>query len=185
MSGVFPLSLYLLELLDNARRGVVWDSLWICHLANLLMGIGALGGRPMLVRMGVLWMMAGTPLWVRELWVDPSIGPVSYLSHIGGLAFALLWLRRAAPEDLARPAWFQAWLFFVAVRALCRLITPDELNVNASRLMRDGFETVFTSYWPYWALSSLAAAAVLLALDTGTVAVRLYALRWLSRRKES
>ena len=43
------LGLFLLNLLDNCRRGVGWDSLWMCHLANLLMGLR----RPYLVSMGV------------------------------------------------------------------------------------------------------------------------------------
>ncbi len=165
MSGAFPLALFLLELSDNARRGVIGDTLWMCHLANLLMGLGVLAPRPMWVRIGVLWMLAGTPLWLRELGLDPSIGPVSYLSHIGGVAFALFWLRQARPEELERPAWPRAWAFFLAVRLLCGALTPPALNVNASQQMRDGLETALGAFWQYWLLTSLAAIPCLWLVD--------------------
>lgn len=165
MSGLFPLGLFLLELSDNARRGVVWDTLWMCHVANLMMALGALTRRPLVVRMGALWVAVGTPLWVRELGLDPSIAPVSYLSHLGGLAFALVWLRRAEPDWLRGKAWPGAWAIFLVVRLLSSWLTPAELNVNASQHMRDGFDTLLGSYWQYWLSSSLAALPCLWAVD--------------------
>lgn len=165
MSGLFPLALFLLELADNARRGVAWDTLWMCHVANLMMALGTLGRRPMLVRVGVLWALAGLPLWVRELSLDPTIAPVSYLSHLGGLAFALLWLRKAEPESLRGPAWPWAWGLFLLVRLFSGYLTPPELNVNASQRMRDGFEALLGAYWQYWVVSSLAALPCLWAVD--------------------
>ncbi|MGE0489226.1 MAG: hypothetical protein AB7S38_08430 [Vulcanimicrobiota bacterium] len=159
---MIPLGLFLLDFADNARRGVVWDSLWMCQLANLLMGLGVLLERPYVVRMGVLWIVAGTPLWLRELTLDPTIAPVSYLSHLGGLAFAIYWLRQG--KQNGAPVWLEAWLFFVAVRLACGWLTPAALNINASHSARD---VVGLAFWQYWLVTTLVGAACLYLVDVG------------------
>ena len=157
---MIPLGLFLLDFADNLRRGVPWDSLWMCQLANLLMGLGVLFERSYVVRMGVLWIVAGTPLWLRELTLDPSIAPVSYLSHLGGLAFAIYWLRRGEEAS----AWLGAWLFFVVVRLGCGWLTPAALNVNASHSARD---VAGIAFWPYWLVTTLLCAACLYLVEVG------------------
>ena len=161
MSGLLPLGLYFLDLLDNLHRGVGADSLWMCQLANLLMGLGALLGRPYWISMGILWIIAGTPFWVREIGLDPSITASSYVAHLGGLGWAL-WRVRSSPRPAA---WAGAWGFFVAVREACRRWTPVELNVNAAHQVRDGLEGVFADYWQYWLFTTLLCGGTLCLLD--------------------
>ncbi len=157
---MIPLTLFVLDLADNLRRGVGWDSLWMCHQANLLMGLGSLLKKPYWVSVGILWMVVGTPLWVRELSLDPSIGLTSYLAHLGGLAWAL-WSVRRQPRP---KAWLAAWGFFVGVREFCRQFTPVPLNVNAAHQVRD-LERVLPEYWQYWLVTTLACAGCLWTVD--------------------
>lgn len=165
MRGLTPLALFLIDLMDNARRGVAWDSLWMCHQANLLMALGMLLGRPLVTRMGILWIVAGTPLWVRELWLDPSISAASYLSHLGGLAVAGLWWHCSSTTDLEVRAWPWAWLYFMAIRLLCARFSPVHLNVNASQQVRDGLDQSMPELWQYWLVTSLVAALCLFGLE--------------------
>lgn len=158
MRALIPLSLFLIDALDNARRGVPWDSLWMCHLANLLMAVG----RPPLLGWGVLWIVAGTPLWLRELWLDPSISWTSALAHVGGLSYALWWLRTA---ELPRGTWKGALGFFLVVRQFCRWWTPLAANVNASQLARDGLEGFCPHFWQYWLVTSLLCGLCLAGLE--------------------
>ena len=133
----------------------------MCHLANLLMGIGLLQHRPTLVGMSVLWSLLGAPLWIRELFLEPC-RPSSYLAHVVGLGVSL-W---ALPGYRRSPSvWRQALALGVAVRALCWWVTPAALNVNVSHAMRDGWEQVFSAFWQYWLASTLAMGALLYVVD--------------------
>jgi hypothetical protein len=159
--GWLCLGFYALALVDNCCHGVAGDSLWMCHIANLLLGLGLLLDRPRLVGVAILWTLLGCPLWLRELFLDPTILLSSYLAHLGGLAVAL-W---ALPRYRGRSFWLWAFALGVAVRALCGWLTPADLNVNVSHATRDGWETVFPDFWQYWIASSLAMGALLYLIE--------------------
>ena len=162
MTGVVALALFAGDFWDNWRRGVPGDSLWMCHLANLMMGLGLLTGNPFLLRMGVLWNLLGMPWWLREVLVGQSLSLASYISHFGGLALALWAMRVPCPGS----PWLAAWVVFVAVQQLCRWVTPMALNVNVSHAVWEGAQSIFSSYRKYWVVTTLLAGASLFLLNS-------------------
>lgn len=154
--GWLPIVFFLAHLGDTVQHGWASDNLWACNVANLVLGVGMLARRPSLVRGATLWIVAGFPFWLRELWIAPdSILPTSYPTHLGTLPLAL-WAYRPG-----RSVWLQALLSFVILQELCRLVADPASNVNVAFSMRDGWDRVFASYFQYWLFTTLVAGATL------------------------
>ena len=49
-----------------------------------------------------------------------------------------------------RTAWIYAFAWYLFTQLAARLLTPAELNVNASHRVQDGWGNAFTSYWKFW-----------------------------------
>jgi type II secretory pathway component PulL len=52
-------------------------------------------------------------------------------------------------------AWFYAFLWYLVVQALSRLLTPAGLNVNLAHRIQEGWEQTFSSYWKFWCVLSV------------------------------
>jgi hypothetical protein len=156
--GVLPLGFFALYLALAAQGGKAADSLWLCHVANLLLGVGLLAGRPRVAAVGIAWIVLGIPLWALDTWRSASLTPVSLLSHLGGLAVGLY---AASRLRISFNPWLAALLLFVALRELCRWFTPEARNVNLAHAAYPGWEGMPGGYGGYWLATTLAAAAAL------------------------
>jgi hypothetical protein len=124
----------------------------MCNIANLLLAVGLFLAQPVLIRLAVIWLIPGLPLWlwfvVREGgWILSSFFP-----HVGGLIVGLVAMHRVRAS---RWTWLYGFAWYLFVQEVCRLFTPAELNINVSHLIYGGFETMFGAYWQFWIAMSL------------------------------
>ena len=163
-SGSAVLLLFGLKLWHEWRAGTPANLLWLCYLGNLLMGTGLLARRSVLVRIGMLWVLAGLPLWLVDVLATRQTNLLSVLSHLGGSTVALLaWSCRCWTP---RPAdWLVAWLGALLVQAGARLFTPPALNVNLAHAIHASSTAWFNSYPVYAAAVAAGMAAALWALQ--------------------
>jgi hypothetical protein len=133
----------------HVTRGNPEDSLWMCHLATVGIGVGLIGGWPALNAIGVLWLLAGLPLWAVYLATGGEFFPTSILPHLGGLVLGMVGLTR-----LGVPAgvWAAALAALIALVLVCRVATPERADVNLA----------FT-IWPVHGAISLAHAGTVIA----------------------
>ncbi len=145
-----------------ARR---WpDVLWGCHIAALLVGVGALLGRAELVAIGVLWLCFGNPMWILDITTGGEFLPTSVFTHVGGLVIGLVALNRLG---VPRHAWLYATAAFLGLLLLTRLVTPRGSNVNLAFAVAGGWEKTFPSYSSYLLLMIAAGTATFAAAELG------------------
>jgi hypothetical protein len=167
--GVLMLVLFALKLLTDIAAGQAGNSLWMCHVANLLLGIGLLAHAAALMRVAVLWIVFGIPLWILDMIYTGQVSIASMLAHLVGLAVSVYALRLVG---MGRRAWLFALVLLLIVQQLCRWLTPPALNVNLAHRVYDGATDWFTAYLAYWTLTTVTAAVTLYLLE------RLLALRF-------
>ncbi len=137
----------------------------MCNVGNLLLAVGMFFEEAMLIRVAAIWMVPGVVVWflyVVPTWGMLLSGKFSYsqwygvfsstLAHIGGISIGAVALRRVGMDGRA---WFYAFVWYLAVQLLSRLVTPVALNVNLSHRVYEGWEQTFTSYWKFWLLLTL------------------------------
>lgn len=160
--GLLPIAFFAAYTAVAVMQGRGWDALWICHVANIVLGIGILVRRPLLVRAAVLLIVPGVPLWIYDVMVAGHVEAVSVVSHLGGLAIGIPALVRLSSE---RRAWPVAFGVFLAAQLAARLFTPPALNVNLAHGVYPGWDRWFASHEVYWAFLATVAAALLWILD--------------------
>lgn len=143
----------------------------MCNIGNLLLALGIFFEQALLIRVAVIWSMPGLVVWA--LYVVPTWGLLltgkmslsefygvvsSTLAHVGGLSISIVVLRKVR---MNASAWAFAFVWYLFVQGVSRLLTPVALNVNLSQRVQDGWETTFSSYWKFWLVLSAAVAACL------------------------
>jgi len=129
--------------------------LWMCNIGNLSLAIGLFLAWPLLIRVAVIWLLPGLPVW---LWFVVRPGWwifTSFLAHAGGLIVGLIAIQRIRAS---RWMWLQALVWYLFVQEICRLFTPAELNVNTANLIYLGFDTWFSTYWQFWIVGTIVVA---------------------------
>ena len=125
--GVVPLAFFVLHARYHLGQGTAGHLLWVCTASNLLLAVGLFLDLPMLIRVAVMWLIAGLPLWAWDL-MEQVAWPVStFLTHLGGLAVGLVALSRVRA---ARRPWVYAFGWYLALQLAARMWTRPELNVN-------------------------------------------------------
>ena len=160
--GLLPIAFFVAYAAVAVVQGRGWDALWICHVANVVLGAGILARRPLWVRAAVLLIIPGVPLWIYDMLVASSVEPVSIVSHLGGLAVGIPALVRLPSE---RRAWPVALGVFLAAQLAARLFAPPALNVNLAHGVYPGWERWFASHGSYWIFTTAVAALLLWLLD--------------------
>lgn len=156
--GLAPLGIFIFHVHYHASRGNWGETLWMCIMSNLLLGLGLLLGWPGLVRLGVIWLIPGLPLWIMDTIRVGWVTVISVCTHVVAPMVGLAALRRIGA---ARNTWLHAFLWFLLLQELARLFTPQELNVNVAHTMYPGWERVFGAYWQYWLFISSGSAVML------------------------
>jgi hypothetical protein len=71
----------------------------------------------------------------------------SSLAHLGGLSIGLVILRKVGMDHWA---WVYAFVWYLVMQVISRVLTPANMNVNLAHRIQDGFEGAFGSYWKFW-----------------------------------
>jgi hypothetical protein len=98
------------------------------------------------MRVAIIWTIPGFIVWFIFVVLPWGVFPSSIVVHVGGILVALFVLKRIGMD---RQSWLYAFVWYLAIQLLSRLITPPELNVNLSFRMQSGWERTFGSYWQF------------------------------------
>jgi hypothetical protein len=160
--GVLALTFYLVHGAELALDHTPWDLLWLCNVANVLIGLGCLTGLRAVTAVGLSWVLFGVWLWVLDLLSGSPLQVTSILTHLGGPAVGLAALRKVG---WPRGTWWRALLAELALLGLTRLATPRAANVNLAFAVWPGWEDTFPSYPAYVALLLGASGAAYFVLE--------------------
>jgi hypothetical protein len=154
--GIAALTCFAIHATYHLLSGRAPDLLWGCHVATVLVGLGALLERPVPVAVGVLWLCFGNPLWALDVTTGGEFLPTSLFTHVGGFVIGLLALR-----TLRFPArsWLYAAAGYLVLLGATRLLTPRASNVNLAFAVAPGWERTFPSYPAYLLLLMTAGTA--------------------------
>ena len=125
--GLAAVAFFLSHVAYHWRFGDMNNALWACHVASLLIGIGALTNRNDVTAIGVLWLVVGIPMWFLHLASGGEFIPTSVFTHGGG---AIVGAAVIHQQRWPRGGWWKACVALFAWVGLTRLVTPPELNVN-------------------------------------------------------
>jgi hypothetical protein len=145
--GLLPLVFFVAHLSFYWRSGGLGNMLWICTVSNLALAIGLFFGLKWLIRLAVLWLIPGLPLWLYYLAVNGGWLATSFLTHVGALIVGLSALHETRSD---RWTWLHASLYFLSIQQLSRMFTTPDLNVNVAHSIYPGWEDMFGSYRQYW-----------------------------------
>jgi hypothetical protein len=158
--GILPLTFFSAQAIHYWQINQLGHMLWMCNIGNLLLALGLFFGQAILIRVAVMWMIPGVLVWfvyVVPTWGMLLSGRVSYtelsgvisstLAHIGGFSAGIVVLRSVRIDGRA---WIYAFIWYLILQLLSRLVTPAALNVNLSHNIQSGWEQTFSTYWKFW-----------------------------------
>src|SRR5262249_34793342 len=160
--GSAALGVYAAHLWHWIRERKPENALWACHIGCLLVGLGWLGGSPMVNGVGLLWLIPGIFFWALYLAGGGIFTWTSLLIHFGGNALGI-W--GAALHGVPAGVWWRAGLGYVALMLISRRLSRESENVNFSIKVWTGWEGRFPSYRRYVAGLVLGAFALFFALE--------------------
>jgi hypothetical protein len=163
--GILPLLFFTAQAIHYWQINELGHMLWMCNIGNLLLAVGLFLEEATLIRVAVIWMVPGLVVWC--LYVVPTWGMLltgkftysqlygvlsSTLAHLGGFSMGAVAVRRVGMNG---HAWFYAFVWYLAIQLLSRMVTPVALNVNLSQRVQEGWEQTFTTYWKFWLVLTL------------------------------
>lgn len=162
--GALALACYGVHAVFHVARGHASDALWACHVATLLVSLGAFLEQARPAAIGILWLSFGNALWVLDLSTGGEFFPTSLLTHVLGLGVGLVVVKKLG---WPYPSWWRAALAFLALLVVTRAVTPPAENVNLAFSVATGFERWFPSYLAYLAMLIAVGALTFLVVELG------------------
>ena len=145
--GLLPLTFFLAQTIHYWRVGGMGNLLWMCNVGNLLLAIGLFLNHRELIRAAAIWTIPGLGIWIRYVLFEYDFVVSSALAHVGGIIVGLIVLRRVRMD---RTAWFYAFVWYLFMQLVSRLVTDPRLNVNVAHRVQTGWDNAFKSYWKFW-----------------------------------
>ena len=145
--GLLPLTFFLAQAMHYWRVGGMGNLLWMCNIGNVLLALGLFLNHRELIRAVAIWTIPGLGIWIRYVLFEYDFVISSALAHVGGIIVALIVLRRVRMD---RIAWVYAFVWYLFMQVVSRLVTDPRLNVNVTDRIQTGWEQAFSSYWRFW-----------------------------------
>jgi len=133
----------------------------MCNVGNLLLAIGLFIEHRELIRAAAIWTIPGLGIWFWYVWLSGSTAFSSTLAHVGGIIVAMFVLRRVRMD---RVAWLYAFVFYLLMQMVSRVVTAPVHNVNVAFRIQDGWQNAFGSFWKFWLVMTIVVAMVLWAI---------------------
>lgn len=159
--GLLPLFFFTAQAVHYWKIGQLGHMLWMCNIGNLLLAVGLFFAQATLIRAAVLWMIPGLLVWLLYVVLAWGVFFSSTMAHVGGLAVSLVAVRKIG---MTRSGWLYGLSWFFVMQLLSRFLTPVEFNVNVSQTIQEGWQQTFSSYWSFWLVLALLAAAIMWVL---------------------
>ncbi len=153
--GLLPLTFFLAQVVHYWRYGGMGHLAWMCNIGNLLLAIGIFLDHRELIRAAAIWTIPGLGVWFWYVWLNGDTAVSSTLAHVGGIVVGLFVLRRVRMD---RIAWFYAFVWYLFMQIVSRLVTSPELNVNVAHRIQAGWEGAFGSFWKFWLVMTIVVA---------------------------
>jgi hypothetical protein len=153
--GVLPLIFFLAQLIHYWRGGGMANMLWMCNSGNLVLAIGLFAGHRELIRVSAIWMIPGLGIWFLYVLLPYGFLFTSTLAHVGGFVVALIVLRRVRVD---RSAWVYAFVWYLIMQLVSRIVTSPDANVNLAHRIQTGWDSTFSGYWEFWPALTLVVA---------------------------
>ena len=158
--GLLPLSFFLAQIIHYKSVGGAGNLLWMCNIGNVLLAIGLFLNHRELIRAAAIWTIPGLGIWIRYVLFEYDFVFSSALAHVGGIVVALIVLRRVRMD---RTAWVYAFVWYLFMQIVSRLVTSPVLNVNVAHRIQTGWENTFSGYWKFWFVMTVLVALCLWA----------------------
>jgi hypothetical protein len=165
LAGILPLIFFCAQAIHYWQINQLGHMLWMCNIGNLMLALGLFFEQALLVRVAVIWLFPGVAIWfayVVPTWGMLLTGKFSYaellgvasstLAHIGGFCVGIVAISKVRIDKWA---WAYAFIWYLAVQVLSRLLTPRTLNVNLVYNVQGGWEQTFSSYLKFWLVLTL------------------------------
>lgn len=159
--GLLPLFFFLAQAIHYWRVGGAGNLFWMCNVGNVLLAVGLFLYHRELIRAAAIWTIPGLGLWIRYVLFEYDFVISSALAHVGGIVVALIVLRRVRMD---RIAWAYAFVWYLFMQLVSRLVTAPVLNTNVSHRIQTGWENAFRSYWRFWIVMTALVAFCLWAI---------------------
>ena len=156
--GLWPLIFFLAQAIHYWRVGGMGNLFWMCNVGNLLLAIGLFLNHRELIRAAAIWTIPGLLIWARYVLLEYDFVISSALAHVGGVIVALIVLRRVRMD---RIAWVYAFVWYLFMQLVSRLVTDPRLNVNVAHRIQTGWGNAFRSYWKFWTVMTALVAVCL------------------------
>jgi len=156
--GVLPLIFFLAQAIHYWRIDQIGHVLWMCNIGNLILALGLFLEKPVVIRLAAIWTVPGLIVWFIYVVLAWGVFLSSTLAHVGGIAVAMIALKRYRMD---RTSWGYAFGWYLGVQLISRFVTPPDLNVNVAHAVAQGWESTFQSYWSFWLVLTAATAVVL------------------------
>ncbi|HYW70300.1 MAG TPA: hypothetical protein VE961_04665 [Pyrinomonadaceae bacterium] len=159
--GFLPLIFFGVQFVHYWRFGGLGNLAWMCNVGNLLLAIGLFLYHKELIRATAIWTIPGLGIWFWYVWLTGSTAFSSTLAHVGGVIVGMFVLSRVRMD---RIAWLYAFVWYLFMQVVSRVITSPEINANVAHHIQPGWENAFTSYWKFWLVMTIVVAAALWAI---------------------
>ncbi len=166
LAGVIPLFLFLARLQFFLKSDTPGHILWMCHVANFTLALGLFLGKRELIRVSVLWLIIGAPLWTSDMARFGLRSISTFGTHIGGLIIGVIALCNV---KFGHRSWLYAFLFFIVLQQASSFFTSPELNVNAAHYVYRGWEMLFSNYLLFRIVTTALSGLVLWGIGKGLV----------------
>lgn len=160
--SVLAMLVFAIHALARILDGHPYDVFWACNVAVLWVAFGLLWPSRLLNSVGLQWLVIGNLLWVVELLTAGGFSWSSSLTHVGGLAAAIVGARQLGFQ---RGASLASVLFLWLWQQVTRWLTPAVENINLAFRVRDGWQERFPSYPFYLLMLLVSTFAVFLLVE--------------------
>lgn len=158
LMALLPLIFFSLHLVHHYKQRAPSNMLWMCNISNFTLCLGLLLGISLVIRVSVLWLVVGFPLWIIDLLQFGQTPLTTFFVHIGGGFVGLYALKHIKFE---KNIWAYAFGWYLIVQQFCRMYTLSSLNINLAHNSRELLNIKINNYFLYWIITCLLAAILL------------------------